>query len=187
MKGSPLKGALLALLLELDEPAIPWKLATSLERRLGPVSGVDRGAVYKMLSVLVMQGLAACTMREDATSNYRCQKVYGATERTEAAVDDWIAAPVSNEAMRSELQVKIAFARPSDAPILLRMLDVYERRCMDRLSECRDAEVLMSSWMGVTMNVARSWTEEHLEAEARWIMRARESIRDYQYLHGAQR
>jgi hypothetical protein len=178
MKGSPLKGALLALLLELDEPAIPWKLATSLERRLGSVSGIDRDAVYKMLPILARQDLAACTIREDESSNYRQQKVYGPTELTELAVSDWIAAPVSDEATRAELQVRIAFSRPFDAPILLPMLDMYERRCMERRSECNE-EVPMSSWVGVSMNAARSWTKAHLDAELLWTMRTRDLIRDY--------
>ncbi len=179
MKGSPLKGALLALLLELDEPTHPWRLATSLERRLGPVSGIDRDAVYKMLPVLARQGLVVCTTRENESGGWQNQKVYGVTELTEPALSDWFATPVSDWATRTELQVKIAFSRPSDAPVLMRMLDMYERLCTDRLLECEDDDVLMSSWMGVTMNVACTWTEEHLEAELRWIMRTRDSLRDY--------
>jgi DNA-binding PadR family transcriptional regulator len=185
MKGSPLKGALLALLLEQDEPAHPWKLATSLKRRLGPGSGMDTDAVYKMLPVLAKQGLVVCTVRENASGSApTLQKVYRATELTESAVNDWIATPVSEDATRAELQVKIAFSRASDAPTLLRMLDMYERQCMDRLLTCEDTDVLMSSWMGVAMNVACSWTEEHLDAELRWIMRAREAIRDYEARYG---
>ena len=184
MKGSPLKGALLALLLELDEPAYPWRLATALERRLAPVSGIDRDAVYKMLPVLARQGLAVCTMRENETGSLRRQKVYGVTELTERAVGDWIATPVSGEWPRTELQVKIAFSRPSDAPVLLRMLDIYEMQCVERLLEFEDGDVLMSSWMGVTKNVSCTWREEHLKAELSWIMGARESMRDYQARYG---
>lgn len=184
MRGSHLKGALLALLLELDEPTHPWKLATSLERRLGPASGIDRDVIYGMLEGLQTHGLVACTTRENDSGSWRRQKVYGVTELTEIALSDWLATPVSEEGSRTELQVKIAFSRPSDAPVLLRMLDMYERQCMERLLECEGAEVLMSSWMGLTMNVACSWTEEHLEAELRWIMRTRESMRDYEVRYG---
>ncbi len=184
MRGSPLRGALLALLLEIGEPAHPWRLATSLERRLGPVSGIHRDAVYKMLKGLVAQGLVVCTMRENDSGSWRRQKVYGVTELTERALSDWIATPVSEEGSRTELQVKIAFSRRSDVPVLMRMLDVYERRCIDQLLECEDAEVLVSSWIGVTMNVACTWTQGHLEAELRWIMRTRELLRDYEARYG---
>ncbi len=49
MKGSPLEGALLALLLEFDQPTYPWRMATLLGRRLGLASGTDRDFVYRML------------------------------------------------------------------------------------------------------------------------------------------
>jgi DNA-binding PadR family transcriptional regulator len=186
MKGSPLKGALLALLLELDEPAHPWRLATLLERRLGPASGIDRDVVYKMLPVLAKQGLVVCTTRENESGSWHRQKVYGVTDLTEPALSGWIATPVSEEATSTELQIKIAFSRPSDAPVLMQMLDMYEMRCMDQLLACEDAEVLMSSWMGVTMNVACTRTEGHLEAELRWIMRTRESLRDYEARYGVE-
>jgi DNA-binding PadR family transcriptional regulator len=61
MRGSPLKGALLALLLEMGEPTHPWRLATLAERRLGPASRIDYGVVYRMLTALVEQDLVACT------------------------------------------------------------------------------------------------------------------------------
>jgi DNA-binding PadR family transcriptional regulator len=184
MRRSPLKGALLALLLEVDEPTHPWSLATLAERRLGPATGIDFGAVYKILPSLVEQGLVACTMRmnDDGGS----QKVYGATYLAERALSEWMAAPVSEEATRAELQIKFAFSRPCDAPVLLRTLRTYELQCLDRLGDCLDAEVLMSSWTGVRMNVAVTWTEERLEGELRWIMRTRESMRDYAAKYGIQ-
>lgn len=181
MRGSPLKGALLALLLELDEPMYPWRLATLATRRLGPASGIDPSVVYKMLTVLAEQDLVTCTMRKD--DDGQSQKVYGATDLTERALSKWMATPVAGEAVRAELQVKFAFSRPCDVPVLLRTLGTYELQCLDRLGECLDAEVLMSSWTGLRMNVASTWTEERLEGELRWIMRTRESMRDYATKH----
>jgi DNA-binding PadR family transcriptional regulator len=183
MRGSPLKGALLALLLELDEPTYPWRLAMLVGRRLGPASGLDPGVVYKMLTALMEQNLVACTTRRD--DDGRPQKVYGATDFTERALSEWMATPVS-EATRTELQVKFAFSRPCDAPVLLRTLDKYELQCLDQLGECLEAEVLMSSWTGLRMNVASTWTEERLEGELRWIMRTRQSMRDYSAKGGIQ-
>lgn len=184
MRGSPLKGALLALLLELDEPTYPWRLAMLASRRLGPASGIDPGVIYKMLAALAEQGLVACTTRRDDDGH--SQKVYGATDLTGRALSEWMATPVAGEAIRTELQIKFAFSRPCDAPVLLQTLDMYESQCLDRLAECLDAEVLMSSWTGLRMNVASTWTEERLEGELRWIMRTRESMRDYATKHGIQ-
>lgn len=184
MRGSPLKGALLALLLELGEPTHPWRLATLAARRLGPASVIDPGFVYKMLTTLVEQGLVACTMGKN--DDGAPQKVYGPTDFTERAVSEWMATPVSESAIRTELQIKFAFARPCDTPVLLRTLDTYELQRLDRLAECLDAEVPMSSWTGLRMNVSSTWTEERLEGELRWIMRTRESMRDYAVKHGIQ-
>ncbi len=184
MRGSPLKGALLALLLELEEPTYPWRLAMLASRRLGPASGIDPGVIYKMLAALAEQGLVACTTRRDDDGH--SQKVYGATDLTGRALSEWMATPVAGEAIRTELQIKFAFSRPCDAHVLLQTLDTYESQCLDRLAECLDAEVLMSSWTGLRMNVASTWTEERLEGELRWIMRTRESMRDYATKHGIQ-
>lgn len=184
MRGSPLRGALLALLLELNEPTHPWRLATLLARRFGPTSGIDYNVVYKMLTALVEQRLVACTRRKN--DDGRFQKVYGPTDLTERALSEWMAAPLSEEATRTELQIKFAFSRPCDAPVLLGTLDTYELQCLDRLAECLDAEVPMSSWTGLRMNVASTWTEERLEGALRWIMRTRESLRDYATKHGIQ-
>ncbi len=184
MRGSPLKGALLALLLELGEPTHPWRLATLAARRLGPASAIDPGFVYKMLTTLVEQGLVDCRMGKN--DDGAPQKVYGATDLTERAVSEWMATPVSENAIRAELQIKFAFSRPCDVLVLLRTLDTYERQCLDRLAECLDAEVPMSSWTGLRMNVSSTWTEERLEGELRWIMRTRESMLDYAVKHGIQ-
>jgi hypothetical protein len=97
-----------------------------------------------------------------------------------------MARSVSEEATRAELQIKFAFSRPCDAPVLIQTLDTYELQCLDRLGECLDVEVSMSSWTGLRMNVASSWTEERLEGELRWIMRTRESMRDYATKHRIQ-
>lgn len=179
MKGSPLKGALLALVLEQDEPTYPYRLAMLLERRLGPAAGVDRDGVYKMLPGLEKCGLIASSTSENDSGDWRRHTVYAPTDLTESALDTWMATPVTDRARRTELQIKIAFSRPLDAPVLLRTLDDYERYCTKMFAECEEMDIPMSSWLGVKINVAVNWTEEHMNAELRWIMTSRESIGAY--------
>jgi DNA-binding PadR family transcriptional regulator len=183
MKGSPLKGALLALLLELDEPTHPYLLATLLAERLGSAFRVEPEAVYKMLKALEQAEMVASEKRENETGSWRRQNVYRPTDLTGRAVSAWMAAPVSDVAARPELLVKIAFARPSDIPVLLDALNALEMRRMDRLDECQSAEVPMSSWVGLATNVACTWTEEHLHADLRWIMATRDWMREYAAKH----
>ncbi len=70
MKGSPLKGALLALLLEEHEPTYPWKLATSLKRRLDVVavekalSEINKGAKEVEVNLQTAAGSAEELMED---------------------------------------------------------------------------------------------------------------------------
>ncbi len=185
MKGSPLKGALLSLLLELGEPMYPYRLAMLLAERLGPALRVEVEGVYKMLLALENAGLVAHEVRESADTNVARQRVYRPTVLTEPAVGVWMAAPLSDVAARPELLVKIAFARRSDIPVLLNLLGVLEMRCTDRLDECQSAEAPVSSWIGLATNVACGWAEEHLHAELRWIMSTRDRLREYATRHDA--
>lgn len=185
MRGSPLKGALLALLLELGEPTHPYRLATLLARRLGPASRVDHDAVYKMLTPLVKAGLVGCEVRDKATGSWQRQRVYRATELTEDARRAWMAAPLSYEVAREDLRVRIAFSRASDAPVLLGALDVFEMQCMEQLEECEAHGVPVGTWPGVVLNVACDWADEHVRADLSWVMNTRESIREYTVRQGS--
>lgn len=179
MRGSPLKGALLALLLELGEPTHPYLLATLLARRLGPAGRVDPDAVYKMLTPLVKAGLVECEVRENATGSWQRQRVYRTTQLTEDARRAWMSAPLSYAVAREDLRVRIAFSRPSDAPVLLAALDVFERQCMEQLEECEAHDVPVGTWPGLVLNVACDWADEHVHADLSWIMKTREAIRDH--------
>lgn len=179
MRGSPLKGALLAVLLELGEPAYPYRLATLLARRLGPAARVDHRLVYKMLDPLEEAGLVALELRESETGSWRRQKMYRPTELTETAVDEWMASAVPYAVAREDLQVRVAVSRPSDAGVLLRLLDAFEVQCMDQLAECEAFGVPAGRWAGVAMGAAWDWTDEHVRADLSWIMKTRESILDH--------
>lgn len=176
MKGSPFRGALLALLLEQDEPTHAWLLATLLERRLGPASKIEKEAICKMLPALRETGLVDCE-RESETGS-KC--LWLANDLTERAVEEWMAAPAAYAVARSDLQVKIAFSRPSDAPVLLAALDVFEMQCMEQLAACEDTgDAPLARWTGLALNSAGAWAEEHLKADLTWIMSTRGSIREY--------
>ena len=69
--GSPLRGALLALLVSEGEPLSGYRLATLVERRLGPAWRVTRQSVYGALERLLEDGLvtsAAKAAKPVATS-----------------------------------------------------------------------------------------------------------------------
>jgi DNA-binding PadR family transcriptional regulator len=178
--GSPLRGALLALLVsEGEQPLGGYRLGTLVERRLGPAWRVTRQSVYGTLDRLEEDGLICSSVKEATGRVGEGQRVYSATERAEAAVAAWMETPVSKEPMRAELQAKIAMSSPRHAPQLLRALDDYERDCFAMLRKTQEAEVPMSSWGGLAMNLTRMAVDESLQAELRWIVMARRWIAEF--------
>lgn len=177
MRGSPLKGVLLGLVAELEQPSHAYVLATMMARRLGPAWQVDRKSVYQMLNQLESAKLVA---REQSPTRRGVLDVYFPTEHTEAALATWMETHASKSPVREELQAKVAVSRCQDVPSLLRCLDVYEHECFDMLKATTEAKVAAtSSWSGLAMALARIAADEHLQAELRWVMTARQAIKEF--------
>jgi DNA-binding PadR family transcriptional regulator len=177
---SPLRGALLALLVsEREQPLGGYRLGTLIERRLGPAWRVTRQSVYGTLERLEEEGLIYSTTKSDSRRQGDGQRVYSATSSAEEAVAAWMQAPVSRAPMRVELQAKLALSSPQHAPQLLRALDGYERECFDLLSRTQAAEVPAGSWTGLAVNLTHMAVDESLQAELRWIAKARRSIEEF--------
>lgn len=176
MRGSPLKGVLLGLVAELEHPAHAYALATMMARRLGPAWQVDRKSVYQMLSQLQSANLVAS---EPLQTRRGVLEVYLPTEHTKDALAIWMETRASKSPVREELQAKVAVSRCEDGPSLLRGLADYERECFEMLKATSDAEVAATSWAGLAMALARVAADEHLQAELRWVMAAREAIQDF--------
>jgi len=186
LSGSPLQGALLALLLgEQEQQLHGYMLTTLVERRLGPAWGVTRQSVYGALNRLEEEGLVSSTWKTAAVGRGHGQRVYTATERAETALSEWMRSPVSKEPVRVELQAKIAMSRAKDAPQLLLALDAYERECFEMLRQTNEAEVPMGSWAGLAMNLTRVGVDESIQAELRWIATARRWIDEFLAAHPA--
>src|SRR5205807_3868878 len=123
MRGSPLKGVLLGLVAELEQPAHAYVLATMMARRLGPAWQVDHKSVYQMLGQLHGANLIS---REPSPTRRGVLDVYFPTEHTQAALAIWMETHASKAPVREELQAKVAVSRREDVPRLLRGLDAYE-------------------------------------------------------------
>jgi DNA-binding PadR family transcriptional regulator len=176
--GSPLRGALLALLLseQTRGPLGGYRLTTLVERRLGPAWRVTRQSVYGALERLEDEGVVASINRDAAGSG---QRVYAATSAAPAVLEEWMRRPVSREPVRVELQAKIAVSQPEHAPHLLEALDGYERDCFEMLRKTREAEVTPGSWAALAMNLTRAAVDEGIQAELRWVAVARRWINEF--------
>src|SRR5580704_2836510 len=120
--GSPLRGALLALLVNEGDALSGYRLATLAERRLGPAWRVTRQSVYGALERLVEDGLVSSTAKITFHGTGEGQRVYSATAQAADALEAWMESPATREPVRVELQARIALSRAPDAPHLLRAL-----------------------------------------------------------------
>jgi DNA-binding PadR family transcriptional regulator len=187
---SPLRGVLLALLLDEQERELSgYRLTTLLVRRLGPAWDVHRQSVYRALRQLEAEELVSSreqtSMVRDGTRHG--QRVFRATTRAEAARTGWIEGAASKEPVRDELHAKIAVSRAQDAPSLLRALDSYERSCFALLRQSGEAEIPVGSWASLSMNLARAAVDESIQADLKWISKARAWIKDYTNEHRGSR
>jgi DNA-binding PadR family transcriptional regulator len=183
LSGSPLQGVLLALLLDEQQvqPLHAYKLATLVERRLGPAWGLTRQSVYGALERLEKDRLVSSALKTqpDRRGPRSSQRVYSASGRAQAALAGWMESTPSREPMRVELQAKIAVSRAKDAPHLLHALDFYEQECVALLRETDAAKVPTGSWAGLTLNLQREAVDAALQAELTWISKARKWIMEF--------
>jgi DNA-binding PadR family transcriptional regulator len=179
-RSSPLRWALLALLAEREDqgkaPLYGYKLGLVLERRFGPGWKITSSMVYSLLERLVRDDLVA-TWDGALPDDGGLQKVYGITAKGREALAEWQSSAASMELLSvDKLHAKIAASRVEDMPQTLDELADHERICLDMLDRLADADVALSSWRGVLMNVTRAAAVERLQGELRWNMRAREWI-----------
>jgi DNA-binding PadR family transcriptional regulator len=182
--GSPLHGVLLSLLLAEHRGAMHgYGLTTLVRRRLGPAwEDLTRQRVYRALDDLEKAGLVEHREGTAGERRGRAQRyrLFSATDRAAAARDAWMESPVGRQPSWDELQAKIAVSRPEDSRRLLRALHSYERSCMTLLQEeTSEAEAPMSSWSGLAANLRRAAVDESIQADLRWVSKARDWIEEY--------
>ena len=178
MRGpSPLKGAVLGLLLE--RPSYGYELASRLSGRLGPAWQIAPKSVYPLLDQLEKAGLAMSVVEPSPASPRQQRTVYYPTDQASAALALWMGTSVPKEPLRVELQAKIAVARTEDGEQLLALLDDYERECLELLQATSDEQPSVRSWRTLLMDLTLEAADAHLRAELEWVTLARRRIREY--------
>ncbi|HEY7831345.1 MAG TPA: PadR family transcriptional regulator [Solirubrobacteraceae bacterium] len=177
MRGSsPLKGALLGLLLQ--RPGHGYDLANRLGRRLGPAWQIEAKGLYPMLQQLERAGLVspqavAC----NGPTGRRI--VYHPTIRAQSALTEWMTAGAAAEPVRVELQAKLAVARYEDLPRLLLALDCYEQERRTLLSASAEEFPSVRSLAELAMTLTRAAALTRLRAELDWAVLARRAIAEF--------
>ncbi len=175
---TPLRTAVLAALLQHDE-AYGYDVTGRLNR-MGPMWGeLTRSRVYKTLEEFEADGLAWSDYKQGPGKRGRQRRVFYPTPRAEQLRSAWIGERPPLEQMRSDIRTWVAFARPRDAPEVLRKLHEYELDCLEVLQSTAELEDEPLGWDDRAINVLRYGTAEELNGELRWIIRARREVKEY--------
>jgi DNA-binding PadR family transcriptional regulator len=163
-----LKHAVLALVVE--RRGYGYDLAHRLEERVGPAWRLNPSAVYPAIDQLERAGLIAGAVRERGTRR-TTRVVYSATRAGAEALDDWLrTADGAPEPVRSDLHLRIAFARPEHREGLLAQLAAQEGACATMLGRYeRGTGELVPELVAAGVRA-------RLRAELDWLRDARAAI-----------
>ena len=178
MRGAatPIRGALMGLLLERPDPG--YELAARLREHLGESWRIEAKSVYRLLEQLEHEGLACARVQPIGTSDRRAHVVFHPTDRTPAAMRQWMETLLPREPVRLGIHAKLAVAREQDAEHLLVALGAHERECL-KLTLLASATADTNSWSMLMLDCAQDSIRTVLEAEIEWAARARARIEDY--------
>jgi DNA-binding PadR family transcriptional regulator len=180
------KHAVLGLLLE--RRSYGYELGQRLSGRVGPAWPLSPSAVYAALDQLEAAGAVEGHLREaverDASRPSRRggRVVYAPSSKGAEVFRRWIESPSARrEPLRSELQLKVAFARPEDVDVLLPTLDREEHELRRVHAECSTARRSLDGagaedWSAMAAGLIQAAALRRVEAELAWIDDARDAL-----------
>ena len=165
-----MKHAVLALVAE--RRGYGYDLVQRFRDRVGPGWRLNPSAIYPALDQLERGGLVAAGGLRGGTR--RSPRVaYAATDAGAAALETWLATPdMRPQPIRSELHLKLAFARDVHREALLAELTARERASTALLARCAPDAATPAARQLIDAAVAAQ-----LEAELAWLHEARATIR----------
>lgn len=179
MQGSsgPLRGVLLSLVLE--RPGSGGELASRLVARIGETWRVQGKDVYRLLDGLDREGLICARQQPRRGNDRRMRVVYHPTERTQAALHEWMDTITPHEPLRSGLLAKLVASTPADARRFTFALEQHQRECLALAEMVVPSEVPGRSWTALCINARREAIYAALQAEIAWADRTLRSIHEY--------
>jgi DNA-binding PadR family transcriptional regulator len=113
------------------KPSHGYELATSFDELFGPGSKINVGQVSDILSAFRETGWAECM---PSRRGRRELKIHQITHAGDQALTDWHTEPCGGTPFQREtFYLKLALARPQDAPHLLESIALREQACVDLL------------------------------------------------------
>lgn len=160
------KHAVLALVTE--RRGYGYELAQRFQDRVGPGWQLNAAAIYPALDQLEQAGLVTATAQRGTRRSPRL--VYTATAAGEAAVAAWLQmpGPATAEPVRSELHLRLAFARSEHRQVLAGQLAAHERACEELLARCA-AATRPQGEAGAARALIDAGVAARMQAELAWL------------------
>lgn len=159
---SPAAQGVLALIIE--RPDYGFGLWKRFDRRFGQLYPLSKPRIYQVVDQLGKRGL----VEEMASSTTRQPKIlYRATAAGARAHREWIAAGIQEDPRREELIRRLLATGAGDARGMLRIVDIYERGCLDDAARRPEASDAFPRDKHVELRERLIEEERRLQLEAR--------------------
>jgi DNA-binding PadR family transcriptional regulator len=173
---SPLRAAVVAVLLE--GPSHGYDVARRLKRWVGPSWRIYAKHIYTVLKSLERDGLV-WSEELPGDGPKRDRRVYHPTPEAVQARAEWMQAPVLSTLVRADVEARLIFSQPEEAPSLLEMLDRYEEDVIADLEAVRAVDTPPVAWRGRLLSRVRQTVAMRLDAEMAGIEETRRDIEEY--------
>lgn len=118
------------------KPSHGYELANRFGEFFGPGWEINTGQISEILRTLREMGWAECL---PSHRGKRELKIHQITPAGDQALTDWHAEPCAGTlSQRETFYLKLALARPQDAPHLLQSIALREQACVDLLRRYKD-------------------------------------------------
>lgn len=125
--------AVLALVIE--RPSYGYELSRRFEERFSDLYPVSRARIYQVLNQLLDHGLIEHMHVEAELLHPRQPKPHYRATATGARLHrEWLAATIASDPRREELLRRLLATAAKDVRTMLRIVDVYERACLDDMA-----------------------------------------------------
>lgn len=173
---SPAVEAVLALVIE--QPGYAFQLWKRFERRFGHLHPVGKPRIYQVVDQLVANGLVE-VLADDSGSARQPRTRYRATAEGARRYREWLAGGIRDDPRREELLRRLLATGVNDARGMLRVIDIYERACLDEIARVPAAaddapRDVMAALRDTLIDEERRLTHE---AQLRFISFARQLLR----------
>lgn len=165
---APVGAAVLALVIE--KPSYGYEVWQRFEERFGGLLDVGSSRIYQVVNGLLEEGMIEEVPGEAEGSRRQPRPRYRATELGARNHRAWLAQDLREDPTRDELHRRLLATGANDAPVLLEIVDRYERACLDEMAALGPVPAAETSARDRLLAEERRLV---LEARLKWILFAR--------------